>query len=243
MTPEKSRVLIVAIMALVLFAVVGVATSFAEVSMTEERILPNVPAPGSYPLVAFGGQHLPVGTQVWINADSKSPCASEKYPSVEDECFREYNKGVIKRVIARNNGFHDSVRQYYYIVKLNGQNGAALNHVRDTHLDNAFMTYNLPEKWVRYSRYILRNTGLCYPTRTFELPRTGYEQPVAADPGCAELGLTDEECEELTASIQQLDRSFEELRVTLRMLGYVILAGLIVITVVFLAHVIRHWND
>ena len=115
-----------------------------------------------YPYSVFNEKPLPVGATVWVNlGDTK--CAygnwSKDYyphaaqyalPSASDECFAEYRKAKIVRIL-KMYGYY--VYRVQYEPWMDTKDGFRYEY--NGEFDSLYEVFNLPEKWAKYSKYFL----------------------------------------------------------------------------------------
>lgn len=115
-----------------------------------------------YPYSVFNEKPLPVGTAVWINhGDTKCAygnwnMAREKeglaypLPSASDECFAEYRKAKIVRILKMYGHY---VYRVQYEPWMDTKDG--FRYEWNAEFDRLYEVFNLPEKWAKYSKYFL----------------------------------------------------------------------------------------
>jgi len=112
-----------------------------------------------YPYSVFNEKPLSVGATVWVNLGdtecaygnwSKESSFMYPLPSASDECFVEYRKAKIVRVLKMYGHY---VYRVQYEPWINTKDG--FKHEWNAEFDRLYEVFNLPEKWAKYSKYFL----------------------------------------------------------------------------------------
>jgi len=114
---------------------------------------------GFYPYAAFNKTHLPVGTPVWTNIGDNECAYLFVRPLADDRCFKngDYRKAKIAEVFLFRYEETDKGR-YVYRLEFGlggGDDNSKEKFYRNAALEEAYMSYNLPEKWKEYSPYLI----------------------------------------------------------------------------------------
>lgn len=141
------RRLVLALVVLFVIGFVGSASAQDKVDM--------------YPYSVFNKKPLPVGATVWIN-HGETKCTYGKWslageadglayplPSASDECFKEYRKAKIVKVLRVNGRYVYRVNFEPWIDRTDG-----FRFEWNGEFDRLYEIYNLPERW-SYSKYFL----------------------------------------------------------------------------------------
>lgn len=109
---------------------------------------------GMYQLFLGSSKPLAVGTPVWVNMGD-SPCAyprDQRNPKATDNCMSEYHQAKVVEIFKRDGHWCYKVE---FTLPDPYEPKKKMSITRNAWFEDAYLLYNMPDKWTTYSKYFV----------------------------------------------------------------------------------------